>query len=168
MIIRLEKPGDTAEIRYLNEQAFGRPEEAQLVDTLRARGRIILSLVVVRNDHVVGHILFSPVTVETERGALPVAGLAPMAIVPALQRQGIGSLLVKAGLDACRKAGLAGVVVLGNPNYYPRFGFTPAKAKGIVCEYPVPDEIFMVVELKPEALGGRTGLVKYRPEFADV
>jgi len=83
----LEKPGHTAEIRYLNEQPFGRPAEAQLVDTLRARARIILSLVTVRNDHVVGHILFSPVTIETEREALPVAALAPMAIVPTLQRQ---------------------------------------------------------------------------------
>ena len=115
MIIRPEKPGDTAEIRYLNEQAFGRPTEAQIVDTLRARGRTILSLVAVREDHVVGHILFSPITIETEREALRVAGLAPLAVVPTLQGQGIGSLLVKAGLDACRKAGLAGVCGVGTP-----------------------------------------------------
>jgi len=165
LIIRPEKPGDTAEIRYLNEQAFGRPAEAQLVDTLRARGNIILSLVGVRNDHVVGHILFSPVTVETERGALPVAGLAPMAIMPTLQRQGIGSLLVTAGLDVCREAGLAGVVVLGHPDYYPRFGFVPASDYGIQSEYAVPEGVFMAIELRAGVLRGHAGLAKYAPEF---
>ncbi|MGH9896302.1 MAG: GNAT family N-acetyltransferase [bacterium] len=163
MIIRPEKPSDTAGIRYLNEEAFGRPLEARLVDTLRSRGRIMLSLVAVRDDHVVGHISFSPVTVETEKETLTVAGLAPMAIAPTLQRQGIGSLLVKAGLDGCRKAGLAGVVVLGHPDYYPRFGFVPASNYGIRSEYAVPEGVFMAIELRAGAL--HAGLAKYVPEF---
>ncbi len=165
MIIRPEEPSDTAETRYLHEQAFGRPAEAELVDTLRARGRIILSLLAVREGHVVGHILFSPVTIETEREALTVAGLAPLAIVPTLQRQGIGSLLVNAGLDACRKAGLAGVVVLGHPDYYPRFGFVPASNYGIRSEYAVAEGVFMAIELRAGAFRGHAGLAKYAPEF---
>lgn len=88
-----------------------------------------------------------------------------MAIVPTLQRQGIGSLLVKAGLDACRKAGLAGVVVLGHPDYYPRFGFVPASDYGIQTEYAVPEGVFMAIELRAGALRGHAGLAKYAPEF---
>ena len=97
---------DLTAIRHVHEQAFGRPAEANLVDALRAHGKILLSLVAVQDDRVVGHILFSPVTIESAEGAWPAVGLGPMAVLPALQRQGIGSLLVTTGLAECRQAGM--------------------------------------------------------------
>jgi putative acetyltransferase len=112
--------------------------------------------------------LFTAVMIESDAPAWTALGLAPMAVLPQCQRQGIGSHLVRAGLTACVRQGHTVVVVLGHPTYYPRFGFVPAAAKGLRCEYPVPDGVFMVAELVSGALDGRTGLVKYRPEFAQV
>jgi putative acetyltransferase len=117
---------------------------------------------------VVGHIFFSPVLIETENSSFTAMGLAPMAVLPEFQKQAIGSQLVRRGLDECCRLGHDIVVVVGHPEYYPRFGFVPGKAKGLSCEYPVPDEVFMVVELNEGALAGRGGLVKYRPEFGSV
>lgn len=167
-VIRQETPDDLAAIRQVNEQAFGRPAEANLVDALRAHGKMLLSLVAVKAERVVGHILFSPVTIESAEGTLPAVGLGPVAVLPALQRQGIGSLLVTTGLAACRQAGHAGVVVLGHPTYYPRFGFRPASRYGIDSDYAVPDDVFMALELHAGALEGRAGRVKYQPEFQAV
>lgn len=166
-IIRSESPEDYAAVYRVNVLAFGQENEAALVDRLRAVHPHI-SLVAVEENQVVGHIFFSPVSVESEDANFMALGLAPMAVLPGYQNQGIGSELVRRGLKECDRQGHDIVFVLGHPNYYPRFGFSPAKAKGMGCEYPVPDEVFMVVELKPGALNGRTGLVKYRPEFAEV
>ena len=146
------------------------------MDALRARGQATLSLVAVEGHRVVGHILFSPVTIESvgesggESGGEPVAalGLGPMAVLPTRQRQGIGSLLVRTGLAACRDAGHGCVVVLGHPEYYPRFGFTRASRHGVTWEHPAPDEAFMLLELREGALGGRGGIVRYQPEFGGV
>lgn len=91
-----------------------------------------------------------------------------MAVLPEFQKRGIGTLLVEAGLAECRKAQYDFVVVLGHPEYYPRFGFVPASRYGIKCEYPVPDEVFMLIELRAGALQGRHGIVKYEPEFDEV
>jgi putative acetyltransferase len=91
-----------------------------------------------------------------------------MAVLPELQNQGIGSRLVREGLDECRRIGCDVVVVVGHPEYYPRFGFVPASQKGLCCEYPVPDEVFMALELKPGALANQEGLLRYRPEFKDA
>jgi putative acetyltransferase len=113
---------------------------------------------------VVGHILLSPVTLAATPHPL-VMGLAPMAVRPGHQRSGVGSALVRAGLDACRAAGAAGVVVVGHPTYYPRFGFVPASRFGLSCEYDVPDEVFMALELQDGALAGHAGLVRYHREF---
>jgi putative acetyltransferase len=167
IIIRSETPEDYAAVYRVNALAFGSESEAALVDKLRAVNPHI-SLVAVKDAEVVGHIFFSPVSVESEDANFTALGLAPMAVLPEYQNQGIGSRLVRQGLKESERLGHDIVFVLGHPDYYPRFGFSPAKAKGIGCEYPVPDEVFMVVELKPEALGGRTGLVRYRPEFAEV
>src|SRR5688572_26858636 len=125
VVVRQEEPDDRMAIRHIHEQAFGRPAEAYLVDALRARGQALLSLVAVQDDRVVGHILFSPVTIESADGAFPAVGLGPMAVLPALQCQGIGTLLVTMGLAECRAAGHVCVVVLGHQTYYPRFGFRP-------------------------------------------
>lgn len=166
MTIRAERTEDIPAVRRVNELTFGRQNEAALVDALRAGANPQVSLVAVEDGEVVGHIFFSPVSIESEDADSSAMGLAPMAVVPEYQRQGVGSRLVREGLRACLRVGCDVVVVLGHPEYYPRFGFVPASRKGLRCEYEVPDEAFMVTELKPGALGGRRGLVKYRPEFS--
>jgi putative acetyltransferase len=166
--VRPEQPADIPAIRQVHEQAFGRPAEALLVDTLRQHSKVLLSLVAVKDEQVVGHILFSAVTIACATGPFAAVGLAPMAVVPALQRQGIGSLLVQRGLDACRGAGYACVVVLGHAHYYPRFGFVPAQRYGIESEYAVPADVLMVIELQEGALQGHAGVARYAPEFQAV
>jgi len=167
-IVRPEQTGDQGPVRNLNELAFGRPNEADLVDALRLRGAIAFSLVAVDKGAVVGHILFTPVSVESGAASFSAVALGPMAVLPDYQRTSIGSELMQLGLQSCRKAGHDIVVVLGHPTYYPRFGFVPARPLGITCEFDVPDEVFMVAELRPNALKGRSGVVKYQPEFNTV
>ena len=154
-----------AAIRRVNEQAFGRAAEAALVDGLRAHGRVSLSLVAERDGEVIGHILFSPVRIDSGLESTAGLGLAPMAVLPAHQRAGIGSLLVRAGLAECRRAGHGCVVVLGHPEYYPRFGFVPASRHGLAWEHPAPDEAFMVLPLREGAIAAAGGVVRYAPEF---
>ena len=168
MTIRTESTKDNESVRRVNELAFEQPNEADLVDALRASARPFISLVAVVDEQVVGHIFFSPVSIESENGVFTAMGLAPMAVLPEYQNQGIGSQLVREGLKACQRLGHDIVVVLGHANYYPRFGFTPASLKGLRSEYDVPDEVFMVTELVAGALEGRRGLVKYHPEFSKV
>jgi putative acetyltransferase len=164
--IRSEAPEDSASVRCVNELAFGQRNEADLVDSLRANARPYISLVAVAAERVVGHIFFSPVSIESDAGAFAAMGLAPMAVLPEYQNQGIGTRLVREGLKECQDLGHDVVVVLGHPRFYPRFGFTPASLKGLKSEYAVPDEVFMVAELTPGALAGRSGLAKYHGEFS--
>lgn len=166
--IRHERAEDANAIRFVLEQAFGESNEADLVERLRHRGAFTLSLVAVVENEVVGHILFSPVTIESAGSRFNAIGLGPMAVLPPYQRKGIGSQLVSNGLEQCRQAGHEIVVVVGYPEYYPRFGFTPAKPRGIRCEFDVPDDVFMVLELREGAIAGRGGIVKYQPEFKSV
>ena len=168
LTIRQETPKDIDSIRYVNEQAFGQKEEAEIIDKLRKRDVVTLSLVAVQADQIVGHILFSPVTVESENSSFEAITLAPMAVLPEYQRQGIGSQLVQVGLKECYQLGHEVVVVVGHPDYYPRFGFVPAKTKGIDCEFEVTDEAWMVLELREGALAGRKGTVKFQPEFQEA
>jgi putative acetyltransferase len=163
--VRPEEPADLDAIRRVNERAFEGSAEADLVEALRAKGAVTLSLVAVGDGRVVGHILFSPVRIESSSGSAAALGLGPMAVLPELQRQGIGSLLVRSGLDACRDSGHEGVVVLGHPLYYPRFGFVPASRYGITSPWDVPDPVFMAIELRPGALRNRAGVARYQPEF---
>jgi len=168
VVIREESPADLLAVRRVNELAFGRAGEANLVDVLRAVAEPVISLVAIRDGEVVGHLFFSPVTLETGlAGADTYLGLGPLAVLPECQNLGIGSQLVREGLQACRRQGAAAVVVLGHPEYYPRFGFVPASRYALRCEYPVPDDVFMAIELKPGALS-RPGLVKYHSAFASV
>jgi len=168
LTIRQETPEDIAAIRYVNEQAFGQNEEAELVEKLRNRAALSLSLIAVQKNEIVGHIAFSPVVIESEYSSFEAIALAPMAVLPAYQQQGIGRQLVRAGLEECRNLGHEIVVVLGHPTYYPRFGFVPTKPKGISCEFEVPAEAFMVLELREGALAGRGGIVKFQPEFKET
>lgn len=163
--IRRERPGDEPGIRHVNELAFERTAEADLVDLLREQADPYLSLVAEDAGEIVGHICFTPVTIEGEQAG---AGLAPMAVLPGHQSRGIGSRLIRAGLEECRRLGLDLVVVLGHEAYYPRFGFTPAHERGLRCEYDAPLPAFMALELRAGALGARRGLVRYHPAFAAV
>ena len=165
--IRSEHPDDVAAIRNVNERAFGSPGEAELVDMLRAANKVAVSLVAQRDDQVVGHILFSPITVANAPGSCRGVGLAPMSVLPEFQNTGIGSRLVREGLVACRQAGYEVVVVLGHINYYPRFGFARAKDFGLDNEYEAVDA-FMALELNKGALKEISGLVKFAPEFQEA
>jgi putative acetyltransferase len=167
MLIREENKRDQTAVHALNVSAFGTSAEADLVDALREQARPVVSLVAEEAGSVVGHILFSPVSLSDHRG-LKIMGLAPMAIAPAQQRLGIGSALVRAGLTRCTQLGFGAVAVLGHPEYYPRFGFSAAKRFGLTCEYPTPEEAFMVIELQPGYLHGTSGMVKYHAAFGNV
>ena len=159
-----EQPGDIDAVRHVNTCAFDTPAEADLVDVLRAAVTSCISLVARVEGEIVGHALFSPVEVIGAEQWSAMA-LGPMAVLPEHQRTGIGSRLVEAGLDACRSSGHAVVIVLGHPDYYPRFGFVPAPPLGLTCKWDVPPEVFMVAELEPGALKGRRGRVEYHPAF---
>lgn len=165
--IRFEQPPDIASVREVNRAAFDAASEADLVDALRERARPIVSLVADAGGTLVGHILFSPVTL-LNHPELKIMGLAPMAVLPARQRTGIGSALVRAGLEECRQLGSGAAVVLGHPGYYPRFGFVPASRFGIGCEYDVPDDVFMAIELEPGILSGKSGTIRYHDAFANL
>ncbi|MCB9422396.1 MAG: N-acetyltransferase [Ardenticatenaceae bacterium] len=168
MEVRQEVPADVSAIYSVNEQAFGRPDEANLVDKLRTNNKITLSLVAEENGRIVGHVLFSPMTLETETGSYPIIGLGPVAVLPEMQRLGIGSRLIEAGLDLLKERGETAVIVLGHSDYYPRFGFVRASQFGIQSSYDVPDEAFMALELQEGSLNGRAGVVYYQPEFDGV
>ena len=162
--IREERPEDVAGIREVNDRAFGQEQEGRIVDALRANGAAVLSLVAIAEERVVGHIMYSPITVGEVTGAT----LAPMAVLPEQQRQGIGSRLVEAGNQRLKLAGYPFVIVLGHPGFYPRFGFLPANSRDIKCEWDVPAEAFMVLVLDEAKMKGVSGLAKYREEFSTV
>lgn len=166
-MIRLEKTEDVEAVRGVNEQAFETPSEADLVDRLRPRGKLVASLVAVDGDRIVGHITFSLVSIAANP-KLRGVGLGPMAVLPDVQRQGIGSELARAGLDRCRDLGYDFAVVVGHPEYYPRFGFVPASKYGITCIWEVPEGVFMALELRPQGLAGVIGLAIYEPEFDEA
>jgi putative acetyltransferase len=167
MQIRPEEPADAPGTRSVNLTAFKTSAEANLVDLLREQAQPNVSLVADDRGAIVGHILFTPVTL-TDHPELRIIGLAPMAVVPAGQRQGIGSALVREGLDRCRQLGFGAVVVLGHAEYYPRFGFSPAARFGLACEYDVPEDVFMALELEPGFLSGKAGTIRYHPAFSSV
>ena len=167
MRIRTEQTPDASQIREVTVAAFNGESEASLVDLLRKGAEPLISLVAEDGGLIVGHLMFSPVTLASGETFLAM-GLAPMAVLPAKQRQGIGSALVERGLEECRLMGMAAVVVLGHPAFYPRFGFVPASHFGLRCEYEVPDEAFMAVELRESALKGKKGTVRYHHAFTLV
>jgi putative acetyltransferase len=162
VVIRPEQAGEVAAIYAVHASAFPTDAEAKLVDALRANGRLSVTLVAEDGGRIVGHVAFSPVSLT---GVAVGLGLAPLAVMPAFQRRGIGDQLVRQGLVAVARSGIGFVVVLGHPGYYPRFGFRRAKAVGLDNEYGA-DEAFMVLELQPGSLPASGGLVRYGAEFA--
>jgi putative acetyltransferase len=167
MLIRAEEVGDWAAVHAVNASAFETPAEARLVDALRTQAQPVVSLVAELDGAIVGHIMFSPVSL-LGHPELKIMGLGPMAVAPEHQRKGIGSALVRAGLERCKQLGFGAVVVVGHPEYYPSFGFVPSTRLGIGCEYAVPEEAFMVVELQTGFLSGVSGKIKYHAAFSNV
>ena len=165
--IRDEQPSDASDIQRVHREAFGGDVEVRLVDLLRERNKALISLVAAIGQDIVGHILFSAVTITDAPPDIRAIGLAPVAVVPNFQRKGIGSSLIHEGLDRCKRGGYGLVVVLGDPAYYSRFGFRAANAFGLENEYGVGDE-FMVLELTKGAIEGASGLVRYAPEFKEA
>lgn len=164
--IRIENTGSIAEraaIRTVNEAAFGSAYEADLVDQLRSSDYALISLVAELESRIVGHIMFSRMWIKTSSGLLAALALAPVAVLPGHQRKGIGSLLVQRGLELSRGRDEEIVIVVGHPDYYPRFGFSSAKAKSL--ESPFPREAFMALELRLGVLDGIEGLVVYPSAF---
>ena len=166
--IRKEQPQDIPIIHRVNKRAFGQLLEADLVDRLRRNCKELLSLVAVVGNEIVGHILFSSVRVEGEGTTAEGMALAPMAVLPEYQRQGIGSELVRAGITRLTSSGCAFVIVLGHADYYPRFGFEPASRYGVRSEWEVPDDAFMILVLSESVKQGISGVARYRPEFAEA
>ena len=165
--ITAETPEDLPGIRKVNQAAFGRNSEAELIDLLRISSPVFISLVAKINGKVVGHILFTPVRVIGS-GSQPVEGLGlgPVAVLPEVQRMGVGAALCRAGCKLAESAGYPFVVVLGHPSYYPQFGFEPAKPYGISCAYEdVPDDAFMISIFKPDVMKDVSGVAHYREEF---
>jgi putative acetyltransferase len=166
-MIRTERESDVASVHGVHEAAFPTSSEAYLVDGLRRMVEPIVSLVAEERGKVVGHILFTPVSLDC-RPDFMIMGLAPMAVSPGHQRVGIGSALVRAGLDHCRLIPASAVVVLGHPDFYPRFGFVPSTRFAIRSEYDVPEDVFMALELDPGCLNGLSGVIRYHDAFNAV
>ncbi|MCA9900399.1 MAG: N-acetyltransferase [Anaerolineales bacterium] len=168
LIIRRETAVDTPKVYAVEAAAFGRPAEAELVQKLQQSVVNTISLVALLGNDLVGHILFSPVTVKSEAGEFTAVALGPVAVDPSHQNKGIGAELCRQGIEACRKAGYELAFVLGHPTYYPRFGFAPSAPHGLYCQFEVPEEVFMVLELVPGALRGKRGTVYYHALFSGV
>lgn len=164
--IREERTEDLLAVQTVNERAFGQQTEADLVAKLRHNCDQVLSLVALVHDEVVGHILFSPATIEGDRRIVKGMALAPMAVLPEYQRQGVGSELVRSAIRNLKQRNCPFIVVLGHPEYYPRFGFEPASRYGIRSQWEVPDDAFMIMLLDEKGMKTVSGVARYRPEFA--
>jgi putative acetyltransferase len=165
--VRPESERDREAIREVNEQAFGRPAEAEIVEKVRQSPGFVpeLSLVAERNGLIVGHALFSEVAIKGAEQSWNLLALGPIAVRPEFQRQGIGGLMLRSGLERAAALDYGVVVLIGHPTYYPRFGFVPGSHYGLQCAIPVPDEVFMACLLRPDGLNGIEGTVVFPPAF---
>ena len=166
--IRSVKPADHGAVFEINSRAFPTDAEARLVTALRDQAEPVVSLLAELDGTAVGHIFFSPVSIEGDTLSSKAMALGPMAVLPEFQRKGIGTKLIKAGLQACRRIGETVIFVLGHREYYPRFGFAPAAPQGLRYKSPDYDPFFFVVELEAGSLANISGLVNYHPVFDGV
>lgn len=166
--VRTELPRDFDAVRALLSLSFRRQAEARLVDRLRAAGKLCVALVAEDKARILGHVVFSNSVVSVEGVPANLVVLAPIAVMPAFQRLGIGSALVSAGLERARAQGRAGVLVLGDPAFYARFGFVPAARFGLKSPFSAPAESFMAIELEPGSIAGLPGAVRYAHEYDDL
>jgi putative acetyltransferase len=164
--IRLEQPADVETIRQIHVAAFGREAEGRLVDRLRASGNLVRALVAEEQGRLLGHVAFSRISIG-EKAAAALA-LAPLAVMPAFQRLGIGSALVSAGLQQLRQGGEQRVIVLGDPGYYSRFGFLPATRFELENPWTTAPESFMAIAMARDAYKDVRGRVNYGHEFDDL
>ncbi len=167
VVIRPERPDDWRAIRHVNQAAFDGDTEADLVESLRDGGFVEVSLVADMHEEIVGHILFSRVSIVTDGGTMNVLSLAPMAVLPGHQRKGIGSKLLEHGLELCRAHGHRIVVVLGHPEFYSRFGFSSELAASLESPFG-GGKAWMVLELEPNSMMGIEGQVEYSPPFRSL
>ncbi len=167
MIIRNEEAKHYEDVYKINASAFSTEAEARLINELRQVVKQHISLVAEEDGLIVGHILFTPVSLSGHP-ELRLMGLGPVAVLPEQQGKGIGSALIRHGLERCQGAGFGACVVLGHKDYYPRFGFIPSIKYNIKCEYDVPPEVFMIAELQPGYLEGASGTIQYHPAFNAV
>lgn len=167
MDIRPEGTKDYGAIQHIHDHAFGSAEESALVHTLRQHPLFLpeLSLVASVEGKLVGHILLFPVIIKNKHQKHPALALAPMAVLPAHQNEGIGSALTQHATEAARAVGYTAIVVLGYPQYYPRFGFKPAASFNIFPPAREWSSAFFVLELTDGALADVSGVVQYPPEF---
>ena len=165
MELRAEGPEDVAAINHVNRLAFGQPDEAEIVARLRTSDAFIPELSIVAEDEgeVVGHILFTRVRLDPPT-RVRLISLAPMAVLPERQRQGIGSALVRRGLELARELGEEVVVLVGHPEYYPRFGFEPASGFGLTNPFPGTEEAFFALALRDD-VPVPPGRIVYPKEF---
>jgi putative acetyltransferase len=169
--IRPESRADYSQISDINFLAFNNQEnESKLIELIRQSENFIpeLSLVADKNGEIIGHILISTISLVTEQGSIPTLGLAPMAVKPGYQQQGIGSELVIKALERCKAMGFKHIFVLGHPNFYPKFGFVPSKNFSVTPPFPVPAEVFMALELVEGSLNCLHGKIEYPPAFNSV
>ena len=167
--IREEREADYDAVRIVNDRAFGMPEEGRIVNKLRQICEGTLSLVAVLDEKIVGHIFFSPAIIDNEDKQIVGMGLAPMAVLPEFQNQGIGSLLVREGLRRIGETDCPFIIVVGHADYYPRFGFERASKYGLKCQWSgVPDEAFMVLWLDESMMNQVSGVARYRDEFSEA
>lgn len=170
-IVRKETKADQQAVFEVNQQAFGRDDEAKLVDALRKNAEVFipqLSLVALAGEEIVGHILFTRVQIQDGNKLKDSLALAPMAVKPGFQGLGVGGQLIQKGLEVATKLGFRSVIVLGHEHYYPKFGFRPAERWGVKSPFDVPNEVFMAIELVPDGLNDSSGLVVYPREFESV
>jgi putative acetyltransferase len=170
IFIRKETPADFESIKEVNNLAFHQIQEGELIENLRKKAEFVpeLSLVAIHKNKIVGHILYFPIIIITEKNVVRTLSLAPMAVLPDYQKKGIGGTLIKAGLEKAKELGFISVVVLGHPEYYPRFGFRKASDWKIKEPFGVPDEVMMVIELKEGALGFGGGLIDFPKEYYEA
>ena len=165
--VRSERVVDHEQVFALQTAAFGQSDEAELVSALRASTHPQLSLVAELEGELVGHIFFSPVHIESSVAVSSCVALGPVGVLPARQGCGVGSALIRAGLDRCAESGWQAVFLVGDPAFYARFGFVLAAPRGLRYESEDFDSVFQILELRQGALQGSRGWVRFHEAFEE-